>query len=131
MTRRRSTRRPFGSDPLRIAAYIAAFAATRRRGMTYSDADGDLGAIEGSRVAVVGYGNQGRSWALNLRDSGLDPLLCVRHDASREQAENDGFAAAELTDANAADVICVLVPDDVIPSLPLNPRAAACTIVAS
>jgi len=99
--------------------------------MTYSESDGDLGAIKGSRVAVVGYGNQGRSWALNLRDSGFDPLVCVRKDASRELAESEGFAAAELADASGADVICVLVPDDVIPSLPLNPRADACTIVAS
>ena len=99
--------------------------------MTYSENDGDPRAIEGSRIAVVGYGNQGRSWALNLRDSGFDPVVCVRRDASREQAESEGFAAAELADANAADVICVLVPDDVIPSLPLHPRADACTIVAS
>ena len=33
--------------------------------------DGDIGALDGQRVAVVGYGNQGRSWALNLRDSGV------------------------------------------------------------
>src|SRR5207237_5081138 len=87
--------------------------------------------LDGAKVAVVGYGNQGRSWALNLRDSGLDPLVCVRHDASRELAERDGFTAAELDAAGGADVICVLVPDDVIPSLPLRPRADACTIVAS
>lgn len=99
--------------------------------MIYNENDGDLGALDGQRVAVVGYGNQGRSWALNLRDSGLNPLVCVRHDASREQAGNDGFEAAELAAANAADVICVLVPDDVIPSLPLHPGAQACTIVAS
>ncbi|HEY5011386.1 MAG TPA: ketol-acid reductoisomerase [Acidimicrobiia bacterium] len=99
--------------------------------MIYNEDDGDLGALDGQRVAVVGYGNQGRSWALNLRDSGLSPLVCVRQDASREQAEHDGFEAAELAAANAADVICVLVPDDVIPSLPLHPGAQACTIVAS
>jgi ketol-acid reductoisomerase len=55
----------------------------------------------------------------------------VRQDASREQAEREGFAAAELEAASDADVICVLIPDDVIPSLPLNPRADAITIVAS
>jgi ketol-acid reductoisomerase len=99
--------------------------------MTYSERDGDLEVLSGSQVAVVGYGNQGRSWALNLRDSGLDPLVCVRRDASREQAETDGFSAAELDAASDADVICVLVPDDVIPSLPLQPRSDACTIVAS
>ena len=30
----------------------------------YYEADGDLDAIAGERIAVVGYGNQGRSWAL-------------------------------------------------------------------
>jgi ketol-acid reductoisomerase len=99
--------------------------------MIYNEDDGDLATLDGARVAVVGYGNQGRSWALNLRDSGLDPLVCVRRDASRELAERDGFAAAELDAASDADVICVLVPDDIIPSLPLRPRADACTIVAS
>jgi ketol-acid reductoisomerase len=99
--------------------------------MIFTEADGDLGVLDGAQVAVVGYGNQGRSWALNLRDSGLDPLVCVRADASREQAGSDGFTAAELDAASAADVICVLIPDDVIPSLPLTPRADACTIVAS
>jgi len=99
--------------------------------MTYSEEDGNLDVLDGSKVAVVGYGNQGRSWALNLRDSGLDPLVCVRRDASRDLAVTDGFAAAELDAASGADVICVLVPDDVIPSLPLQPRPDACTIVAS
>jgi ketol-acid reductoisomerase len=99
--------------------------------MIFHESDGDLGVLDGARVAVIGYGNQGRSWALNLRDSGLDPTVCVRQDASREQAEREGFAAAELEAASDADVICVLIPDDVIPSLPLNPRADAITIVAS
>jgi ketol-acid reductoisomerase len=93
--------------------------------------DADLGAIEGARVAVVGYGNQGRSWALNLRDSGLDVSVCVRADASRDQAVTDGFDADELTDAGDADVVCVLVPDDVIPSLPLRRPDDGLTIVAS
>lgn len=95
------------------------------------DEDADLGAIEGARVAVVGYGNQGRSWALNLRDSGLDVSVCVRADASRDQAVADGFDAGELTDAGDADVVCVLVPDDVIPSLPLRRPDDGLTIVAS
>jgi ketol-acid reductoisomerase len=97
----------------------------------YHESDGDLGAIAGARVAVVGYGNQGRSWALNLRDSGLDVQVCVRADATREQAAREGFEPGDLADASSADVICVLVPDDVIPSLPLKPRDDALVIVAS
>jgi len=79
----------------------------------------------------VGYGNQGRSWALNLRDSGLRVQVCVRADASREQAVADGFEPGDLADASTADVVCVLVPDDAIPSLPLERPADGLTIVAS
>ena len=83
----------------------------------YTEADAKLEALDDETVAVVGYGNQGRSWALNLRDSGLTPVVCVRRDETREQAVDDGFAAAEIEAANDATVVCVLVPDDIIPSL--------------
>ena len=97
----------------------------------FHDDDADLAVLAGSSVAVVGYGNQGRSWALNLRDSGFDVRVCVRADASRDQAAADGFTPVELEDASDADVVCVLVPDDVIPSLPLTRKADGLTIVAS
>jgi ketol-acid reductoisomerase len=87
--------------------------------------------LAGQRIAVVGYGNQGRSWALNLRDSGLAVDVCVRADASREAARADGFDTRDLDGASEADVVCVLVPDDVIPTLPLAPRPDAAVIVAS
>jgi len=94
------------------------------------ESDVDPSAIEGSSIAVVGYGNQGRSWALNLRDSGLAVQVCVRADTTRQQAEADGFAAADLAAASAADIVCLLVPDDAIPALPLQRPAGALTIVA-
>jgi ketol-acid reductoisomerase len=97
----------------------------------YRDADADPTTLHGQTVAVVGYGNQGRSWALNLRDSGCDVRVCVRADATREQARADGFAPADLAEADAAAVVCVLVPDDVIPRLPLRRRDDALTVVAS
>jgi ketol-acid reductoisomerase len=93
--------------------------------------DASIDAIAGSDVAVVGYGNQGRSWALNLRDSGVDVRVCVRSDATQEQARADGFDTRPVLEADTADIICVLVPDDVIPSLGLSPRPDACSIVAS
>lgn len=97
----------------------------------YYDNDADPEALAGQTVAVVGYGNQGRSWALNLRDSGYEPVVCVRADASREQAATDGFSAHEVAEAGEADVICILVPDDVIPLLDLRPGPDSCVIVAS
>src|ERR1039457_3506792 len=81
-----------------------------------SEAEAQNDALTGQRVAIVGYGNQGRSWALNLRDSGIDVAVCVRADASRDTANTDGFNTSDLDAANDADVVCVLVPDDVIPT---------------
>jgi len=97
----------------------------------YHDNDGDLGVLDGATVAIIGYGNQGRSWALNLRDSGFDVRACVRADASRDQAIADGFTPVEPAEASTADVVCILVPDDIIPSLPLTRPADGLTIVAS
>jgi ketol-acid reductoisomerase len=97
----------------------------------YYEADADLSVLDGSTIAVVGYGNQGRSWALNLRDSGCPPVVCVRRDPTREQAEADGFAVEDVEAANDAELICILVPDDVISLLPLRPGRSSCVIVAS
>jgi ketol-acid reductoisomerase len=95
------------------------------------ESDARLDALADQRVAVVGYGNQGRSWALNMRDSGLDVVVCVRADPSRDTARADGFDTSDLEGADEADVVCVLVPDDVIPTLGLTPRPDALVIVAS
>src|SRR5262245_55305173 len=81
----------------------------------YHDEDADIGALAGERVAVVGYGNQGRSQALNLRDSGLDVIIGSIADASRERAVADGFAAHDIGQAvSAADVVMLLIPDEIM-----------------
>jgi ketol-acid reductoisomerase len=97
----------------------------------YYTEDADRSALDDQRIAVVGYGNQGRSWALNLRDSGHDVMVCARADETRDRAEHDGFRAADIGDADGADVICILVPDDAIPGLGLSPSSDSCTVVAS
>src|SRR3954462_6791034 len=95
------------------------------------ESDADVSALDGQRVAVVGYGNQGRSWALNLRDSGVDVAVCVRNDDTRKTAEADGFATGAGEGPGAPAVVCLLAPDDVIPGLPVTPKADSLVIVAS
>jgi ketol-acid reductoisomerase len=97
----------------------------------FSEADADATSVQGADIAIVGYGNQGRSWALNLRDSGLAVRVCVRADDSRAAAEAEGFATSEIRDASRADILCVLIPDDVIPLLGLEPGPDSLTILAS
>jgi ketol-acid reductoisomerase len=74
----------------------------------YYERDANPSMLRGQRVAVVGYGNQGRSWALNLRDSGLAVEVFTQADASREQAKTEGFTAHDIATAGECDVICTL-----------------------
>src|SRR3954449_7858294 len=97
----------------------------------YRESDADSNLLDGAVVAVVGYGNQGRSWALNLRDSGLDVRVFARADESRQQAEKDGFSVGDIEGASDADVFCLIVPDDAIPVLPIAPKPEALVVVAS
>jgi ketol-acid reductoisomerase len=41
----------------------------------YYDKDADLGILKGKKIAVIGYGIQGRGQSLNLRDSGLEVIV--------------------------------------------------------
>ena len=79
----------------------------------YSRKDVDKKALKGARIAVLGYGSQGRAHALNLKDSGCKVVVGVRKGgASWKNAKRDGLAVAEPGDAVAgADLVAMLVPD--------------------
>jgi ketol-acid reductoisomerase len=80
----------------------------------YHDADADLTALAGKRVAILGYGSQGHAHALNLRDSGIDVRVGLRTDsASRPKAEKAGLRVVDTaTAAREADIVMMLVPDE-------------------
>ena len=62
---------------------------------------GSLMPLAGKTVAVLGYGNQGRAQALNLRDSGVRVIVGNREDHYREQAIADGFQPVSIAAAAA------------------------------
>ena len=79
------------------------------------DADVDPAPLDGKRVAIVGYGNQGRAQALNLKDSGIDVVVALRGGSgSMVEAESAGLQTALIDDAvSSADVAMMLAPDEV------------------
>ena len=80
----------------------------------YRDEDADLALIRGRRVAIIGYGNQGRAQALNLRDSGVDVTIGLPEgSASRARSEADGFDVMTAAQASEkADVAVMLAADE-------------------
>lgn len=79
----------------------------------YREADADVTFLRGKVVAVVGYGNQGRAHALNLRDSGVKVFIGQRPGKSLERAVSDGFRPMAVGEtAESADLIIVSLPDE-------------------
>jgi ketol-acid reductoisomerase len=68
-------------------------------------------------VAVLGYGNLGRSAALNLRDSGAKVRVGNREDEYAAQARADGFEVVPLAEASTDTIVYLLLPDEVIPEV--------------
>ncbi len=79
----------------------------------FSESDLDASPLHGKRIAIIGYGSQGRAQALNLRDSGYLPTIGLRSGKSFEKASLDGFTPVAAADAALkSDIIMILIPDE-------------------
>ena len=81
----------------------------------YYDKDADLEILKPKKLAIIGYGIQGRAQGLNLRDSGLNVVVSdLKGSANWEQAVKDGFKPVDAAEATKdGDIIQILTQDDV------------------
>jgi ketol-acid reductoisomerase len=81
----------------------------------YYNQDADLEVLKGKRVAVIGYGIQGRAQSLNLRDSGVDVVVAQKFkDDYYERAKADGMTIMDIPEAvKSSDIVMMLIPDEV------------------
>nr|PZN59423.1 MAG: ketol-acid reductoisomerase [Pseudomonadota bacterium] len=78
----------------------------------YGPKDVDKTALRRARIAILGYGSQGRAHALNLKDSGFDVVVGVRKGDSFKAAKKDGLVVKTPLEAvKDATLIAFLVPD--------------------
>jgi ketol-acid reductoisomerase len=81
----------------------------------YYDSDADINLIKAKKVAIVGYGSQGRAHALNLKDSGAkDVAIALKPgSATAKKVEADGLPVMSVADAAKwADLIMMCAPDE-------------------
>ncbi len=80
----------------------------------YFDDDASLSVLDGRTIAVIGYGNQGRAQALNLRDSGAEVVVGGIEDDALRQAGTDGFRTMPIGAAvSEGDILFLLLPDEI------------------
>jgi ketol-acid reductoisomerase len=81
----------------------------------YYDKDADLNILKGKKVAIIGYGIQGRGQALNLRDSGVEVVVSELEGTDNYKlAVQDGFKPVSVSEAaKLGDIIQVLTQDHV------------------
>lgn len=80
----------------------------------YYETDVQTNALEGKRIAVLGYGSQGGAHAKNLRDNGNDVIIGIRPGNSANRAKEDGFEVYDVPEAvQQADVVMILLPDEI------------------
>ncbi len=79
----------------------------------FVESDARPEALAGERLAVLGYGSQGRAHAMNLRDSGFDVVVGLRPGgATSAKAARDGFKVVAPREAvEGAGLVAFLVPD--------------------
>jgi ketol-acid reductoisomerase len=79
----------------------------------YSETDVDSTCLQAKRIAILGYGSQGRAHALNLKDSGLDVVVGLRKGGSSwGRAVADGLRVEEPAAAvRGALIVAFLTPD--------------------
>lgn len=81
----------------------------------YYEKDCNFGLLKGKKIAVIGYGSQGRAHARNLHDSGAEVTVGLYEGSkSIEIVKADGLKVAMTEDAvKGADIVMILMPDEV------------------
>jgi len=84
----------------------------------FKDKDINYNLLQSKTIAIIGYGNQGKAQALNLKDSSINVIIALRANSkSIKLAQSDGFEVFSIPKAiQLSDIICILIPDEEIQS---------------
>ena len=82
----------------------------------YYENNADLSVLDGKKVGIIGFGNQGRAQAMNLKDGGIDVCIGMREDSkSGSLIEERGLQCQNISGTvTNSDIIVLLVPDQIM-----------------
>lgn len=85
----------------------------------FYESDASLDSLRELPIGLIGYGNQGRAHALNLRESGLSVWVGSRKNSNgRDSANADGFSDHTIAEvAQNCPVLALMLPDEVLPDV--------------
>jgi len=80
------------------------------------DKDISLDILKNKTIAIIGFGNQGKAHALNLKDNGLNVICGLRKTSKHiETVEKYGIKAYSIEKATQkGDIVMLLIPDEVM-----------------
>ena len=73
----------------------------------------ELMDFKSERLVIIGFGNQAKAWAQNLRDSGFEVAIYLRADSkSRTLAQELNFNLIEANELKDYHTFALLIPDE-------------------
>jgi len=82
----------------------------------YTDHNVKTDIIINLKIGIIGFGNQGKAQALNLKDSGINVVIGLRKGSlNKKNAIDQGFKVYSIEEVvTKCDIICLLIPDEQI-----------------
>lgn len=79
----------------------------------YQENNADISILDNKQISVIGYGNQAKAQALNMRDMGLSVSIGVEDSIFKKRAEKDNFETLSISEAvKQGDIIFLLLAND-------------------
>jgi ketol-acid reductoisomerase len=81
----------------------------------FHEQDGDISVLRDKTISIIGFGNQAKAQALNMRESGLNIIVGTSNDDYINRAKMDNFKTYSIQEAvQKGDFIFVLISDKII-----------------
>src|SRR4029077_1369402 len=100
--------------PAEVLVTTSADRRTATMAKFFAATDADPAVLSDKTIAVIGYGNQGRAQAINVRRAGHRVIVGNQESESGPEGREDAWEPLAMDSAAArADIVLLLLPDEI------------------